>query len=123
MKRRTRPKQTGALQLHRLTFDPHPWFAAISTALETEKRPMVRIAIQDAHEEIRIYCEKFPPGVPFSPVPKKDVKELLLFLISLTRAGVAPPGWPQIDHGNHALKFALVAVGYRGPSTGGTTLP
>jgi hypothetical protein len=119
MKRRTRPKQTGALQLHRLTFDPHPWFAAISKALETENHPILRLAIQDAHEGIRIYSEKFPLGIPFSLVPDKDLRELLLFLIALTWAGVAPPGWPRFERGNHAL----VAVGYRGPSTGGTTLP
>jgi hypothetical protein len=105
MKRRKRPNQAGALE----TFDPLPWFVAISNALETERHPKFQIAFREVQKGIQRFSGKFPCGFPLDRVPDSHKYDLMRLLLSLMQVGVAPPGWPRFERGSPA-DFALVEI-------------
>ena len=83
---------------------------------------MLRRALEDAYDEIRIFSERYPVTYPLQRVPMKARRELAIFLTSLIKAGFAPPYCPQFERGAHKLKFYLAAIGFPAghDGTGGT---
>lgn len=94
------------------TFDPGPWFAAISNALPSVDHPLLRRALEDAYDEIRIFSERYPVTYPLHRVPMKARRVLHMFLTTLINAGFAPPEYPQLERGAHEFKFNLVAIDF-----------
>jgi hypothetical protein len=93
-----------------LTFDPEPWFEVITEALETERRPMMLRAFEDALMVIRAHAKRYPPGAPPQRVSSEDRDLLLMFLVGLCKAGYAPPDWPQHERGKYRLRLRVVTV-------------
>ncbi len=76
--------------------------------MPTVKHPLLRLAIQDAESEIRLYSEHYPRDFPSRRVPAEARELLFNFLKGLVAMGVVPPGWSKPEPGLFELHFKSV---------------
>lgn len=109
MKRHNRPRTPRAPRaLRALRFNPEPWFTAIARSLPAINDPLLRMAIRHAEEEIRRFSDHYPSTFPLRRCPMDARRALMTFLLSLAKAGIAPPGCPCIPPGEVKLTFKTV---------------
>ena len=71
---------------------------------------MTRLAVEHAKEEIELFSCQYPKSIPLRRIPLEARTELVCFLLSLSKAGIAPPDMPKFKRGKDRPVFKLVSV-------------